>query len=97
MVSKDDFLDDLRTKLLDWQDQLASLEDDAERNEGEDQSEMLDAVQDLFRSYEDIESRADEIEEMTDDEFEEELPMLEELVSDFETAVDEAREKVKDV
>lgn len=96
-ISQEEFLEDLRESIIEWQDDLAVLEDDAERSTGEEQDEYMEMIQDLFRSFEDLESRVDELEEMDDVDFEEELPLLEEKIQEFEQSLSDARLKIKDV
>lgn len=87
----------LRKKVHNWGKELSVLEDDIERSDEETKEEYLLLFQDLMRSYENIDSSIGEVTEMSDDDFEDEHPVLEERVTDFEDQLQEARETVKDV
>ncbi len=96
-VNKDEFIDELRDTVLGWKDDIAVLEDDAERASGGDEDRYSKLMQDLYRDFEDIESRIDEFEEMDSVEFDEELPSIEERIQEFEQSLEDAREAIEDV
>jgi len=94
-MNKAEYKEALKVKLEEWKMKLAELEDDAERG-GEDDEDMLD-MKDLFRTFEDIESRLNEIDSMTEEEFDDEKSHIDSLADQLETDLGDARENIKDV
>lgn len=91
------YLSNLREKVVDWENQLAILQDDANRNPGSEEEDNQQTVRSLFRQFEGIQSRFDEIEQISPEEFAEERLVINEEVKDFETSLAQARGKIRDV
>lgn len=96
-MTKHEYAQFLRKKVHDWGKELSILEDDIERSDEESKEEYKLMFQDVMRNYEVLESSIDEFPEMSDDAFQDEYPVFEDRVSEFETQIKEARETVKDV
>ncbi len=91
------FKEHLENKLNLWGRELSILQDDIDRSDEDAKEEYQLLMQDLMRAYENIESRLDEVEEMTDAVFADEKTVMEEMMTEFETQLSETREKVKDI
>ncbi len=96
-MDKSQFKLNLQNKLNLWGRDLSVLEDDTERADEDNKEEFQLLMQELMRDYEDIESRLDEIDEMSDTVFEDEKYVMQEMMDDFGTRLAEARARITDV
>lgn len=87
----------LQDKLNIWGRELSVLEDDVERSDEDNKEEYESVMRDLMRNYEDIESRLDEIEEMSKETFAEEKVVMDQMVVDFEQLLKDARATIQDI
>lgn len=95
-MNRDDYLSNLRETIIDWENELAILQDDAGRQTGDDE-DAQETMKDLFRQFETIQSKLDEIDQMSDEDFEEEQEVLDEEIEDFEMSLNQARAQIRDV
>lgn len=96
-MDKEQFKQHVQNKLNLWGRDLSVLEDDVERADEDNKEEFELLMQDLMRAYEDIESRLDEIDEMSESVFEEEKYLMKEMMDEFGSRLAEARSKITDV
>ncbi len=96
-MKKQNYLEMLNNRVRVWRSDLATLQDDVDRADEDSKEDYMSTMADLYRSFEDVESRLDEIDEMTAEEFEDEKEVMDEKMADFEEALTEARETIKDI
>lgn len=96
-MDKSQFKLNLQNKLNLWGRDLSVLQDDTERADEDEKEEFQLLMQELMRDYEDIESRLDEIDEMSDTVFEDEKYVMQEMMDEFGTRLAEARARITDV
>ena len=96
-MDKSQFKLNLQNKLNLWGRDLSVLQDDTERSDEDDKEEFTLLMQELMRDYEEIESRLDEIDLMSDTVFDEERYVMQEMMDEFGARLAEARSRITDV
>lgn len=96
-MDKSQFKLNFQNKLNLWGRDLSVLEDDTERADEDNKEEFQLLMQELMRDYEDLESRLNEIDEMSDTVFEDEKYVMQEMMDNFGTLLAEARSRITDV
>ncbi len=96
-MDKSEFKLHLKNKLNHWGKELSVLQDDTERADENSKEEFELLMQELMRDYEDMESRLDEIDEMSDTVFEDEKYVMQEMLDEFGGRLASARSKITDV
>ncbi len=96
-MEKSLYKEHLENKLNLWGRELSIIQDDIDRADEDYKEEYQLLMQDLMRAYENIESRLDEIEEMSSAVFADEKLVMDEMIREFETQLNETRDKVKDI
>jgi len=96
-MKKEKYLNYLQSKVNEFQSSLEVLQDDAERGDSDNAEDYQVMVADLFRKFEEIRSKLDEVESMSDEEYSDERKVLDGQIESLEQDIDEARGKIKDV
>lgn len=96
-MTRDEYYDQLKEKMDDWKNMLVILEDDAERAKAKDAVEYERVIREVFRQFEAVESRFNEIPQMTDESFAEEKAVIDHDVLQLEGLLESARDQIKDV
>ncbi len=96
-MDKEEYVNNLKYKIEKWKTDLSILQDDTERGDEDLKEEYLALMGDLFRNFEEIESRLDEFDLMEEDVFKEEREVLDRQIYEFDEQLKAAREKIKDV
>ena len=97
VLERRDFLDTLKQQLKRWGREVSILLDDVDRAESARQSEYRELLRDLEIDFEELELRADEIESMSESEFQEIYTILEDEVELFLEEIKDARATIQDV
>lgn len=96
-MNKDLYLEELQEKIDEWKNELVILEDDVERSKAKDRDEYETLIHDLYRQLEVVESHANEIDQMSDEDFSEEKEVIDSEVIHMEGLLETAREQIEDV